>query len=188
MLMYESLKKNLEPLTILLSELNHPPHFIAITETKINEDTGLNFARNIPGYSFAHSDTQYAAGGVAIYTKDIILYVVRHDLSEILTEAERLWLEVILNGKKTVISIIYRHPAPHYDSFTKELENILHNLNDKKVTYCICGDFNINLLQHESSQQVKNYTNLMLAYNCTQLITRPTKITDHSATLLDHIH
>ena len=75
-----SLKKNLEPLTILLSELNHPPHFIAISETKMNKDTGLNFAPNIPGYSFAHSDTQYAAGGVAIYTKDNISYVVRHDL------------------------------------------------------------------------------------------------------------
>ena len=103
-------------------------------------------------------------------------------------EAESLWLEVILNDKKTVISVIYRHPAPQCDSFTKELVNILHNLNDNKVTNCICGDFNINLLQHESSQQVKNYTNLMLAYNCTQPITRPTRITDHSATLLDHIY
>jgi len=108
-----SLKKNLEPLTILVSELNHPPHFIAICETKINKDTGLNFAPNIPGYSFAHSDTQYAAGGVAIYTKDNISYVVRHDLSEILTEAESLWLEIILHGEKTVISVIYRHPAPN---------------------------------------------------------------------------
>ena len=52
-----NLKKNLEPLIILLSELNHPPHFIAITETKINKDTGLNFAPNMPGYSFTHSDT-----------------------------------------------------------------------------------------------------------------------------------
>ena len=49
-------------------------------------------------------------------------------------------------------------------------------------------DFNINLLQHENSQQVKNYTNLMLACNCTQLITRPTRITNHSATLLHHIY
>ena len=78
-----SLQKNLEPLAILLSELNHPPHFIAVTETKINKDTGLNFEPNIPGYSFPHSDTQYAADGVAIYTKDNISYVVRHDLSEI---------------------------------------------------------------------------------------------------------
>ena len=71
-----SFKKNLEPLKILFSELNHPPHFIAITETKINKDTGLNFAPNMPGYSFAHSDTQYAAGGVVIYTKDnILLYM-----------------------------------------------------------------------------------------------------------------
>jgi len=52
-----SLKKNLEPLTILLSELNQPPHFIATSETKINKDTGMNFTPNIPGYSFAHSDT-----------------------------------------------------------------------------------------------------------------------------------
>ena len=94
-------------MTILLSEANHPPHFTAISETKINKDTGLNFVPNIPGYSFAHSDTQYAAGGFAIYTKDNISYVVCHDLSDILTEAESVWLEVILNGKKTVISVIY---------------------------------------------------------------------------------
>jgi len=60
------------------------------------------------------------------------------------------------------------------------------NLNDNNLTYNICGNFNINLLQCESSQQVKNYTNLMLAFNRTQLITRPTRITNHSATLLDH--
>ena len=66
--------------------------------------------------------THLSAGGVVIYAKDNISYVVRHDLSEILTEAESLWLEVILNGKKTVISFIYRHPAHQYDSFTKELE------------------------------------------------------------------
>jgi len=63
----------------------------------------FNYPPNIPGYSLAHSDTQYAAGGVAIYTKDNISYVVRHDLSETLTEAESLWLEVILNEKKTVM-------------------------------------------------------------------------------------
>jgi len=57
---------------MLLSELNHSSHFIAISETKIKKDTGLNYAPNISGYSFAHSDTQYAAGGVAIYTKDNI--------------------------------------------------------------------------------------------------------------------
>jgi len=63
-------------LTILLSELNHPLHVIAITETKINKDTGLNFASNTPDYSFAHSDTQYAAGGVAIHTKDNMWYAM----------------------------------------------------------------------------------------------------------------
>jgi len=69
------------------------------------------------------------------------------------------------------------------------VENILHNLNDNNVTYYISGDFNINFLQCISSRQVKNYINLMLAYNCTQLlITRPTRITDHGATLLDYIY
>jgi len=38
-----------------------------------------------------------------------------------------------------VISVIYRHPAPQYDS-TKELENILHNISANNVTYDICGD------------------------------------------------
>ena len=98
-----SLKKKLEPLTILLSELNHPPQFIAITETKINKDTGLNFAPNIPGYSFAHSDTQYAASGVAIIPKTIshMWYAM---IFQKLTEAESVWLDVILNGKNSNFS------------------------------------------------------------------------------------
>ena len=59
---------------------------------------------------------------------------------------------------------------------------------------------NINMCKFESSQKMKadccrliprKHTEnvvLLLVYNCTQLITRPTRITDHSASLLDNIY
>jgi hypothetical protein len=51
----------------------------------------------------------------------------------------------------------------------------------------ICGDININLLQ-QNLADVKNYTNALLSHNFIPTVTLPTRITDHSVTLLDHIN
>jgi len=67
--------------TLAYHNLGNP----AISETKIKKDTGLTYQA-----TRLLIQTQYAAGGVAIYAKDNIWYVSRHDLSEILTEAESL--------------------------------------------------------------------------------------------------
>jgi len=50
------------------------------------------------------------------------------------------------------------------------------------------GDININLVQQTAIRQVRNHVNAYKSYNCLQLITKPTRITPSSATLIDHIY
>ena len=51
----------------------------------------------------------------------------------------------------------------------------------------IMGDLNINLLNHTSHNATSNFLNTLLTHSLIPLITRPTRITQKSATLLDHI-
>ena len=46
----------------------------------------------------------------------------------------------------------------------------------------------INLMQQNAIPQVRNYVNAYKSYNCLELITKPTRITPSSSTLIDHIY
>ena len=49
------------------------------------------------------------------------------------------------------------------------------------------GDFNINLLNHDNHGGTSNYLNILLNFGQLPLITLPSKVTDHSISLTDHV-
>ena len=49
------------------------------------------------------------------------------------------------------------------------------------------GDFNIDLLKYSSETAVQNFVSLMTSYSFQAIITKPTRITPHSSTLIDNI-
>ena len=60
---------------------------------------------------------------------------------------------------------------------------MFNNCNGKTVY--LCGDFNVDLLQHENHAATNNFIDHLYSYGLHPLITRPTRITKHSATLID---
>ena len=61
-----------------------------------------------------------------------------------------MWVETTNgNGKKRVISVIYRHPGGNVEQFTEQPENTpIQVENDKTINYnIITGDFNVDLIQ-----------------------------------------
>jgi len=80
------------------------------------------------------------------------------------------------------------YPAPNFKAFAKELFSILHELNDKTYTYFVCGDFNINLMHYSKVKCVTDYVDMFHSLYCKLLIDKPTRITKHSTTLIDHIY
>ena len=50
------------------------------------------------------------------------------------------------------------------------------------------GDFNIDLLKFQTNDKTNDLINCMITTGFLPVITKPSRITDHSATLIDHIY
>ena len=64
---------------------------------------------------------------------------------------------------------------------------MLGNLNKEDKDTFIIGDFNLNLLKMNSSDYVNDFVTRMYASSFYPLITKPTRITKNTATLIDNI-
>ena len=52
----------------------------------------------------------------------------------------------------------------------------------------IAGDINIDFFRYNTDNQTSEYLDMLLNLGYLPIITKPTIITDHSATLIDHIY
>ena len=90
---------------------------------------------------------------------------------------------------------IYRpNTAPLGDmkQFNSILSNILNTIKScpnlkNAESINLLGDFNINLLKHETHPDTCNYLATLLSNSLLPIITLPTRITPQNATLIDHI-
>ena len=89
------------------------------------------------------------------------------------------------HGKNIIVASIYHTPNTDLTLLNEHIEYMFHNCNDK--TMYLCGDFNIDLLQCENHAATGNFIDQIYSYGLLSLITRPTRITKQSATLIDNI-
>ena len=79
---------------------------------------------------------------------------------------------------------IYRSPDTCKDTFTDSLDNLLKN--NKQKTY-LCCDFDIDLIKAHNHHKTERFINTKFGMGFHPLITKPTRITSYSATLIDNI-
>ena len=72
-------------------------------------------------------------------------------------------------------------------SYLTEKLFIPFELNDKDQASVLIGDFDINLLNHDSPGLTGGFYDLMTSNSFLPLISRPTRITANSATLIDNV-
>ena len=102
---------------------------------------------------------------------------------------ESCWVEIIREKEKNiVIGCIYRHPTKDCAILHNALKEQLSNLNNKSKEVFVLGDININLSNYNRDNQTSDYLDMLLDLGFTPLITKATRITDHTATLIDHIY
>ena len=177
-----SINKNLERLEELLIELGKLPDIIAISETKLQ--TKFNFCLN--GYNFIQNNSSTRAGGVGMFIKNHINYTVTDEYNLNYFGYEEMWIKINMNHSTKVFSVLYRHPKSNLVQFSESLENSLTILK-QKLTYYISGDTKIDLLQNETNNNIKNYSDMLFSLGCLPLIKFPTRISNTS-TLIDHIY
>ena len=180
-----SAPKNLMNFESYLQSLNFSFDCIGLTETWFNASSSEVFG--IEGYNkIDKCRLNRPGGGVSILLKDDIQYKERSDLSIFNDNIECIFVEATLL-KKIIIGVIYRPPNKCIDDFNEQLKNILDQINIGEMPCYLLGDTNINVINHITHKPTENYLELMYSKGLIPVINRPTRVTNHSATLIDHI-
>ena len=112
-----------------------------------------------------------------------------HDLNALENEFEILWVEINTGtkSKNIVICCAYRHPDTDNTKFIEYLEATSFKVDKNKII-CVIGDFNINLPNYEShsASETNVFINSMVSHYPLTHILQPTRVTDHSATIIDN--
>jgi len=92
-------------------------------------------------------------------------------------------------NKTKIIANTYRSPSRDPQNFITLIDSLLFSLERhcrKHVVFT--GDFNLDLINLGSNTHCQNLLDTMSKYGFFQLVARPTRITSHSATLIDHVY
>ena len=177
-----SMKSNFTNLTSELFYPNIAFDIIGLCETRLTDTTEKVYP--LKGFHRYAANVSSDSGGVCIYVRDSINCKMRDDLRVIKNHIEIIFIECTLDNKPLVIGMLYRRPGTPVDKFQDDL---VITLNKIKHQCIIMGDFNLNLLNEENNNQVQNLANTMKQFSYRNVITKPTRVTDHSATLIDHM-
>ena len=146
----------------------------------------LNGYVTIKGYR-----KQRRGGGVSLYIRDEISFAIRNDLGFFDSEMESIFIEIDKDIFRTncniVIGLIYRTPDSSVDVFNERISDILNTVcKEHKIFYCI-GDLNIDFFKYDVHKPTSAMLDTIYACNVFPLITKPTRVTETTATLIDHI-
>ena len=168
--------------TLLQSENKF--HFFGFVETFLNSETCTDTLL-VNGYKTERKDRNLGTngGGIVAYIKDEILHERRLDIE--IGGIESMWIEIkFLHSKSILAGIFYRPPnsAQNWiDSFEIEIDRAFSE--EKEVI--VLGDFNINYNEKVVNQKWVECINV---YGLEQLIDKPTRVTNKTETIIDHIY
>ena len=186
-----SVNKNFENLKNLLQEIKHDFKVIILSESWLkDENANQNSLYQIPNYIPIHQIRKGSSkgGGVSIYIHKTLNYKLRCDKSICNPDIEALTIEIIEENKKNlIITVIYRPPRGDEKNFRKEYKKLIENKNESNKQIFLIGDINLNSLDYETNNCVKNFFNLSFKNSIFPIITRPTRVTRTPTTSIDHI-
>ena len=172
----------LDEIKILLHEQNID--ILCLCETFLNQEF-CDDELKVNGYDFIRKDRQTHGGGLIICIKSYLSFTHHVDMES--NDLESIWVEFKHNKQKSFyISYCYRPPSSTIDWIAKFENNIEKAISDNREIM-ILGDLNFNLLPEQQSA-TKSWMRMINARNFQQLITKPTRVTDISETLIDHVY
>ena len=176
---------------LLMTLRQYPFDFISMSETWLKNNPVLLQHVNIPGYCNAFRNRDEIKGGeVGVYVKETIKFKRRTDIENRYPKIEHLWIELPGRNKnsKMLLGTIYRSQSQmHFSEWLETLEDLLSELVCSwDGMLLLAGDVNIDILK-QNNLDVKRYTEVLDSLNLEQVITKATRATKSSKTLIDHI-
>ena len=144
----------------------------------------------VPGYELFHQDRKNKRrGGVAILVSSKLRCCMRTDLSSKLAESECITVDIALkNGRHCIISSMYRPPNSDIPVFLASYNSLVCAMKKENPKGIIIGlDHNLDFLKSDKHCTTNDFIQNNLDFGLIPTITRPTRITKTSATLIDNI-
>ena len=179
-----------------LENLNTAPDVICLQEIWTISDPSLF---NLKGYSPIEFKTRKKTqgGGVAIYFKSSINYRILNEQSVFIEKIyESIYAEVWLSDTdKLIIGSIYRSnsklsnmsSSDQFNQFIELFSTAVDNFSLKDAELLLLGDFNLDVLQNATNPMAASYIENLFSSGLLQIVTKPTRVTNSSATCIDHI-
>ena len=127
---------------------------------------------------------------VLYYIKSNKNFKVRNDLKIVKTkELESVFIEIVNKNKSNlIVGCIYRHPSMIASEFIDDyLKPLFDKIDSDKTKVMLMGDFNLDLLQYDNSNDVSNFLETVISNSFFPYISLPTRVTSHSKTVIDNI-
>lgn len=155
---------------------------LAVNETWIRENEDQS-GYHIPGFKFYHAARPGGrrGGGTAFYVRqEIPSHVIDLQVSPV----EQLWISVKLKTTRCILGTVYRPPGDNCAETLNSVNDTLSQLTATSDNIFLMGDFNINFL-NPSDQKTKDLKAILETFSLDQIVTRPTRISTNSDSLLD---
>ena len=124
-----------------------------------------------------------SGGGVAMYIRNVIDYIIRSDLSD--PDLEFSCIEIQKpKAKPFLLSNWYRPPNSPIELFDK-FEALLGKIEAENVESNILGDIDCDKMAATPANKTRHLIKLCQSYQYAQLIKEPTRVTSRSESLID---
>ena len=180
----------LKELLQTMSNKNSTVDVILLCETFLA--TNIEKLAYIPGYHLVTNNrNNHKGGGVAILIREGITYRKKNELCRMIDkELESVYVDITAkNGRQIRIGSIYRAPNTDVTKLMEHIELVSNKTGQSSNHELILGmDQNIDLLKSDEHTNTRKFLDLILDSGLWPVITRPTRITQRSATLIDNIY
>ena len=180
------LKGKLTDLNNLLVKLKRPG-IIILNETWLKDDDTKKI--NIPNYKYeGFPQKNKKGGGVGFLIRSDITYRCRKDLeaNNAIPSCEHCYTEIKNNKENVVVGSIYRPPNTNVNDFIETFSEHIGKITSNSE--CIIGlDHNLDLLKLSVHPKTQEFLECILDHNLLPAITKPTRVSKTSATLIDNI-
>ena len=179
-----SIPKNFDLLTLCLSNLNHTFSVVGVSETWLNQENCDMYG--IDNYNHVYRfRTDKVGGGTSLYVNTCLEYKERHDIEQsFLSFGESVFIETY---NHTIIGCIYKPPDLSISDFNSHLTDVLDIVSRERKDCYIMGDFNINIIDSVKNTQIHSFLDTVFSHFFYPVISKPTRVTETSATLIDNI-
>ena len=155
---------------------------ISVNETWC-DNTVSDSEIELPGFTLLRRDRCRNGGGIALYVKNGIDFKRRDDLCD--KSLECIWIELIPVNRRPIFVCAVYNPNGKDVEFPNKLLCMLSEVSICDNEMVLMGDFNCDFLPEVSSKEVNDLKFVCDLHQLQQQIRLPTRVTDHSKTLID---